>query len=51
MTKPNLTIADILTWIFENRDDADSMDSINKMTFPFTTRYNDLYGKKVNSNA
>lgn len=46
MTRSNLTIADILTWIFENREDMDSMDSINKMTFPFTTRYDDLYGKK-----
>nr|DAO31848.1 MAG TPA: hypothetical protein [Caudoviricetes sp.] len=46
MTKSNLTIADILTWIFENREDMDSMDSINKMTFSFTTRYDDLYGKK-----
>lgn len=46
MKKSNLTIADILAWIFENREDMDAMDSINKMTFPFTTRYDKLYGSK-----
>lgn len=46
MKNNKLTIADILAWVFENRDDMDAMDSINKMTFPFTTRYDKLYGSK-----
>lgn len=46
MKNNKLTIADILAWVFENREDMDAMDSINKMTFPFTTRYDKLYGSK-----
>lgn len=46
MKKSNLAIVDILAWVFENREDMDAMDSINKMTFPFTTRYDKLYGSK-----
>lgn len=42
MTNQELTIKDILIWIFEHKDDQDSMDSINKMTYPFTTRYERL---------
>jgi hypothetical protein len=47
MANQELTIKDILIWIFEHKDDQDSMDSINKMTYPFTTRY-ERFSKKGN---
>lgn len=48
MTNQELTIKDILIWIFEHKEDRDSMDSINKMTYPFTTRYEKLNKKDNN---
>jgi hypothetical protein len=39
MKKKDMTIDDILHWIVVNSEDIDSMDKINKVTFPFTSKF------------
>lgn len=37
--KEKLTIEDVIEFIVKNSDKTERMDKINKITFPFTTKY------------
>jgi len=41
-----MTLKEIMHWITENVDDVEAMDKINKMTFPFTTKYSNFVGER-----
>ena len=39
MEKEKITIKEIIYFIVENSEDIELMDRINKITFPFTSKY------------
>ncbi|MBO7716655.1 MAG: hypothetical protein J6S85_24025 [Methanobrevibacter sp.] len=40
------TIEDVIEFIIKNSDNTERMDRINKITFPFTSKYNSRFPKK-----
>lgn len=40
------TIEDVIEFIIKNSDNTERMDRINKITFPFTSKYNSRFSKK-----
>lgn len=42
-----MNLEDILIWIIKNSEDRKAMDKINEITFQFTTKYAEKFGKRV----
>jgi len=40
------TIEDVIEFIIKNSDNTERMDRINKITFPFTSKYNNKFATK-----
>ena len=41
-----ITFDDVMEFIIKNSDNRERMDKLNKITFPFTTSYENKYWKK-----
>lgn len=39
MAEKEITYEEVSEWILKNRDDEEAMNSLNKLTFPYTTKY------------
>jgi hypothetical protein len=39
MKKEEITFTDVVEWIARNSDNTLRMDKLNKLTFPFTSKY------------
>jgi hypothetical protein len=47
LTKKKMkTIEDVIEFIIKNSDNTERMDRINKITFPFTSKYNNKFTTK-----
>lgn len=51
MDPKDIQFSDVLAWLIQNVDDNVAMDKINKLTFPFTTRYSARFGAEQNKQA
>ena len=40
------TLQDVIEFIIKNSDKTERMDKINKITFPFTSKYNNKFKKE-----
>lgn len=48
MMEKEIDLKDVIEYIINHCDDKEAMDKINKITFPFTTRYDEkFWWKKV----
>ncbi len=45
-TKKQITLEEILIWIIENSKNQDAMDKISTTTFPYTSKYKNIYDRK-----
>lgn len=41
-----ITFEDVIEFVIKNSDKRERMDKLNKITFPFTTSYENKYWKK-----
>lgn len=39
MKKEEITVEDVISFIVQNSDETERMDKINRITFPFTSKY------------
>lgn len=44
--KKEITINEVMDFIFSNCNETELMDKINKITFPFTSKYDRFYNRK-----
>lgn len=46
--KETVTLEQVLIWIIENNKNRDAMDKISITTFPYTTKYSEIYNRGQN---